>query len=157
MRTRRARRGFHAATILLSWQISRPGQRIFMPAILRLFEDTLSADGALAAPLPAMPRMVFVVHGGATVAGRALGDDEAWFGEGALSFAPGTAGVTCWRFELAPASAADGSARGRGVASRGKLAGRPGPLPGGGPLLPGGSRGFSPRGRCPPPPHPAPA
>src|SRR5262252_7785305 len=146
MRTRRARRGFHAATILLSWQISRPGQRIFMPAILRLFEDTLSADGALEAPLPAMPRMVFVVHGGATVAGRALGDDEAWFGEGALAFAPGTAGVTCWRFELAPASAADGSARGRGVASREKLAVALDTLPGSELLMRGDSVAFPPGG-----------
>src|SRR5215831_7692231 len=110
MRTRRARRGFHAATILLSWQISRPGQRIFMPAILRLFEDTLSADGALDGPLPAMPRMVFVVHGGATIADKAFGDGEAWFGEGALALAPGKAGATCWRFELASASAPDGAA-----------------------------------------------
>ena len=117
-----------------------------MPAILRLFEDTLSADGALEAPLPAMPRMVFVVHGGATVAGRALGDDEAWFGEGALAFAPGTAGVTCWRFELAPASAADGSARGRGVASREKLAIRLDRLPGGDLLMRGDSVAFPPGG-----------
>ena len=82
-----------------------------MPAILRLYEDTLAADGALDGPLPAMPRMVFVVHGAATIAGKTFGDGEAWFGEGAASLAPGKVGVTCWRFELAPGSTADGAAR----------------------------------------------
>src|SRR5215472_8479886 len=92
-----------------------------MPAILRLLEDTLSADGSLDAALPAMPRIVFVVHGAATIDGRTFGDGEAWFGEGPLAMTAGAAGVTCWRFELAPASSAGGAA-GRGVVSREKLA-----------------------------------
>ncbi len=87
-----------------------------MPCILRLYEDTFSADAANAA-LPPMPRMIFVVHGTATIAGKAHGDGEAWFGGGAHTVRPGQTGVTCWRFELAPGAAPSGALRGRGVVS----------------------------------------
>ncbi len=116
-----------------------------MPAILRLYEDTLAADGALDA-LPAMPRMVYVVHGSATLAGRSLGDDEAWFGEGALALVPGKAGVTFWRFELAPSAAPAGAARGPGVTSHEKLSVRLDALPAGDLLLRGDSVAFPPGG-----------
>ncbi len=114
--------------------------------ILKLYEDTLSADGALDAALPSMPRMVFVVHGTATIDGRPHGDGEAWSGEGAVALAPGKAGVTCWRFELAPASAASGDARGRGVISHEKLAVSLDRLPDGELLLRGDSVAFPPGG-----------
>ena len=52
-----------------------------MPPMLRLYEDILSNDAALA--LPALPRMIFVVHGGVSVEGGTLGEGEAWHGEGA--------------------------------------------------------------------------
>jgi hypothetical protein len=117
-----------------------------MPAILRLYEDTLSAGGALDAALPAMPRMIFVVHGSAAIAGRALGDDEAWFGEEPPGLAPGPAGVTCWRFELAPLSAPSGAARGRGVISHEKLSVRLETLPPGDLLMRGDSVAFPPGG-----------
>jgi hypothetical protein len=117
-----------------------------MPAILRLYEDTLAADGTLDAALPALPRMVFVVHGAATIAGRAFGDDEAWFGEGPLTLTPGKAGVTCWRFELAAPSAPTGVARGRGVISHEKLAVPLDRLPPGDLLLRGDSVAFPPGG-----------
>ena len=116
-----------------------------MPAILRLFEDTFSAE-AVIDTLPAMPRMVFVVHGGAILAGRRFGDGEAWFGEGVLALAPGRAGVTCWRFELAPPAAPPGAALGRGAASREKLAVRLDALPAGDLLMRGDSVAFPPRG-----------
>jgi hypothetical protein len=116
-----------------------------MSAILRLYEDTLAADAA-PDPLPAMPRMVFIVHGTAVLAGRRFGDGEAWFGEGVLALAPGRAGVTCWRFELAPPAAPAGAAQGRGVSSREKLAVRLDSLPAGDLLLRGDSVAFPPRG-----------
>jgi hypothetical protein len=116
-----------------------------MPAILRLHEDTLSADAACD-PLPAIPRMIFVVHGSVTAAGRALADGEAWFGEGPLALVPGEAGATCWRFELAPASAASGAARGSAVASREKLSVELATLPAGELLLRGDSVAFPPGG-----------
>jgi len=117
-----------------------------MTPILRLYEDTLSGDGAFDAALPAMPRMIFVVHGAVTVAKRLLGDGEAWFGAGALALTPGKAGVTCWRFELAPASGADGAARGRGVVSHQKMSVRLDTLPAGDLLMRGDSVGFPPGG-----------
>jgi hypothetical protein len=117
-----------------------------MTAILRLYEDTFSRDGAFDAALPAMPRMIFVVHGAATIATHRLGDGEAWFGAGALAPTPGEGGVTCWRFELAPSSAAGGTAGGRGVISREKLSVRLDALPAGDLLMRGDSVGFPPGG-----------
>jgi hypothetical protein len=114
--------------------------------MLRLYEDTLSGDGALDGTFPAMPRMVFVVHGSAIIDGRELRDGEAWFGEDALTLAPGKAGVPCWRFELAPSSAVSGAARGRGVISHEKIAARLDTLPTGDLLMRGDSVGFPPGG-----------
>jgi hypothetical protein len=119
--------------------------KVPMPAVLRLYEDTLSADATLEA-LPAMPRMVFVVHGAATIAGRGFGDGEAWFGEDALALAPGKTGVTCWRFELAARSAASGAARGQGVSSHEKLSVPLESLPPGDLLMRGDSVAFPPGG-----------
>ena len=116
-----------------------------MPPILRLHEDTLSADASLEAALPAMPRMVFVVHGSVTIDGRTFGDGEAWFGESPLAMTPAAAGVTCWRFELASSSAAGGAA-GRGVASHEKLAAVLKTVPAGPLLLRGDSVAFPPGG-----------
>ena len=44
--------------------------------------------------VPPMPRLIFLVHGGVTVADRALSDGEAWQGEGAATLAAGAAGAT---------------------------------------------------------------
>jgi len=117
-----------------------------MPAILRLYEDKLSAGASYDAPLPAMPRMAFVVHGAATIGGKAYGDGEAWFGEGLLALTPGKAGVTCWRFELAGNGAAGGAARGQGVVSHEKLGVALDTLPAGELLMRGDSVAFPPGG-----------
>jgi hypothetical protein len=117
-----------------------------MPAILRLYEDVLPNDGTLRVALPALPRMVFIVHGAATIGGRSLADGEAWHGEDAATLTPGSGGVTCWRFELAGADAADGTAAGSGVVSRQKLAARAETLPAGELLLRGDSVAFPPGG-----------
>ena len=53
-----------------------------MPTFLRLYEDIL-AGGADDMRLPALPRMIFVVHGAATIGGQTFADGEAWAGEGA--------------------------------------------------------------------------
>jgi hypothetical protein len=117
-----------------------------MSVTLTLFEDTMSADATLDGPLPARPRMVFVVHGAATLDGRTVADGEAWFGEGEVTIAPGKAGVTCWRFELVPGSPASGAARGCGVVSREKLAAVLDTLPAGDLLMRGDSVAFPPGG-----------
>ena len=71
-----------------------------MHPVMRLYEDSISG-GAAAVSLPALARMIFVVHGAVAVDGTALSDGEAWSGEGACSLAAGKNGVTVWRFELA--------------------------------------------------------
>lgn len=116
-----------------------------MPVIMRLYEDVLPGDAALGVTLSALPRMVFVVHGEAVIAGRTLTDGEAWHGEGAVTLAPGSAGVTCWRFEVAGENAADGSSAGAGI-SRLKLAAAVETLPAGELLLRGDSVAFPPGG-----------
>jgi hypothetical protein len=117
-----------------------------MHPILRLYEDVLSNDGTLRVALPALPRMIFIVHGSAMIEGQALSDGEAWHGEDAVALTPGSSGVTCWRFELAPAGAADGEVDGSAVVSRQKLAATVETLPAGDLLLRGDSVAFPPGG-----------
>jgi hypothetical protein len=113
-----------------------------MTPVLRLVEDILSNDATLA--LPALPRMIFVVHGAITVAERTLADGETWHGEAAVTIKAGQAGAACWRFELASAFAAETPAP--GVSSREKLVARLDTLPAGELLLRGDSVGFPPGG-----------
>jgi hypothetical protein len=113
-----------------------------MPPVLTLYEDILSDGAALA--LPARPRMIFVVHGEAAMAGHTLRDGEAWHGETAASLSAGGTGATCWRFELAAAATPDSTAA--GVSSRVKLTAQLDTLPAGELLLRGDSVGFPPGG-----------
>jgi hypothetical protein len=117
-----------------------------MHPILRLYEDVFSNDGTLRVALPALPRLIFIVHGSATIEGRTVSDGEAWHGEAAVTLTPGSGGVTCWRFELAPADAADGEVAGRAVISRQKLKTSVETLPAGDLLLRGDSVAFPPGG-----------
>src|SRR5215471_15699085 len=78
-----------------------------MHPVLRLCEDLLCNDAAL--ELPALPRMIFVVHGSVTIESRELSDGEAWHGQGAVTVQAGKAGATCWRWDLMPAAAAPAS------------------------------------------------
>jgi hypothetical protein len=111
-----------------------------MAPVLALYEDVLSDGAALA--LPAAARVIFLVHGAATVAGRALRDGEAWHGEGAAALVAGSTGATCWRFDFAspPAPAAPG------VSSHEKLSAPLATLPAGELLLRGDSVAFPPGG-----------
>jgi hypothetical protein len=113
-----------------------------MALLLTLYEDVLAGGAALA--LPPLPRMIFLVHGGATVAERALADGETWHGQGAATLTAGAAGATCWRFELAGAASA--VAPPAGVTSRAKLSARLDTLPLGELLMRGDSVGFPPGG-----------
>src|SRR5580658_8376645 len=90
-----------------------------MPFELRLYEDVLPNGGEAA--LPALPRMIFVVHGSLSVADRTLSDGEAWSGEGAVVLKAGSTGATVWRWELVAGDAGSGAAAGPGVVSREKL------------------------------------
>jgi hypothetical protein len=116
-----------------------------MVPILRLYEDILSDDTG-DVRLPALPRMLFVVHGSVAADGRSFSDGEAWHGQGEVSLKPGKDGVTYWRFEFAPADAIDGAAVGQGVTSQLKLSAALETLPKGELLLRGDSVAFPPGG-----------
>jgi hypothetical protein len=111
-----------------------------MPPVLALYEDVLSNGAVLA--LPPAARMIFIVHGGATIADRTLRDGEAWHGENAASITAGTAGATCWRYELAAPTAQIAA----GVRSHEKLSVSLETLPAGELLLRGDSVAFPPGG-----------
>jgi hypothetical protein len=110
---------------------------------LRLYEDTFTGGAASAASLPAMARMIYVVHGGVIIDGRRRGDGEVWHGEGGVPLQAGDDGVTLWRFELAPSGAPEGTAAGAGIRSHAKLAAALQTLPAGDLLLRGDSVAFA--------------
>jgi len=97
--------------------------------------------------LPALPRMIFVVHGSIAVADRTLGDDEAFGGEGAIMLKAGSAGATVWRWELITREADFGRPPpGSGIVSHEKLAVMLSTVPAGALLLRGDSVAFPPGG-----------
>jgi hypothetical protein len=114
-----------------------------MAPTLRLYEDVLS-NGAEAA-LPALPRMIFVVHGSLTAADRVLTDGETYHGEGAVTLKAGNGGATVWRYDFA-ANELGVSPVGPGLASRTKLSARLDTLPKGALILRGDSVAFPPGG-----------
>jgi hypothetical protein len=116
-----------------------------MPPKLRLYEDVLANDSE--ASLPALPRMIFVVHGAVTIADRTLRDGEAWSGEASVVPKAGREGVTLWRWEMAAGDAAAGTLAGRrGIVCREKLIASLETLPNGPLLLRGDSVAFPPDG-----------
>jgi hypothetical protein len=116
-----------------------------MHPMLRLYEDTFN-NKAGEVRLPARARMIFVVHGSVSIAGRGYGDSEVWHGENAMTLTPGTSGATCWRWELASGGAPGCIIVGPGVASREKLAAALETLPKGELLMRGDSVAFPPGG-----------
>jgi len=115
-----------------------------MHPVMRLYEDSISG-GAAAVSLPALARMIFVVHGAVAIDGTALSDGEAWSGEGACSLAAGKDGVTVWRFELAASGSSSHPIKGV-LRSQEKLAAPLATVPQGELLLSGDSVAFPPGG-----------
>jgi hypothetical protein len=115
-----------------------------MHPVMRLYEDSISG-GAAAVSLPALARMIFVVHGAVAIDGTALSDGEAWSGEGACSLAAGKDGVTVWRFELAASGSSSHPIKGV-LRSQEKLAAPLATVPQGELLLRGDSVAFPPGG-----------
>jgi len=111
---------------------------------LRLYEDVLANGGEAA--LPALPRMIFVVHGSLTVADRTLNDGETWSGEGAVTLKAGNGGVTAWRWELVAGDGGGGLATWQDAVSREKFSAELATVPKGASLLRGDSVAFPPGG-----------
>jgi hypothetical protein len=121
-----------------------------MPPILRLYEDTIGG-GIGGVSLPALPRVIFVVHGTAIVDGKSVADGEGssgqvWHGEGAATIAAGPDGVTLWRFELTAGGSSGGTVFALGVRSLEKLSAVLETLPQGELLLRADSVAFPPGG-----------
>src|SRR5215203_5587557 len=114
-----------------------------MHPVLRLYVDYISG-GAPAMSLPALARMIFVVHGAVSIGDRALSDGEPWHGAGACSLAVRKDGVTLWRFELAASKS--NSHPIEGARSQEKLAAVLETIPQGELLLRGDSVAFPPGG-----------
>lgn len=115
-----------------------------MHPVLRLYEDTLN-NTAGEIQLPALPRMIFIVHGSLSIDGRTLRDGEAWNGESVAKLKADATGVTCWRWELAKGDIGSVIV-GPGIASSEKLAAALETLPKGELLLRGDSVAFPPGG-----------
>jgi len=115
-----------------------------MQPMLRLYEDVLANDVAVS--LPALPRMIFVVHGLIAVSDRTLNDGEAWSGEVAVTLKAGSGGATVWRWELVSATAGSGPTVGPGITSYEKLSAALTTMPKGALLLRGDSVAFPPGG-----------
>jgi hypothetical protein len=117
-----------------------------MHPVLRLYEDVLSSAESVEFNLPPLPRFIFVVHGSATIAGKALNEGESWQGEGAATVKPGKDGVTCWRWELSRGDHGSTVASAPGMISHDKLTAFLETLPKGGLLMRGDSVAFPPGG-----------
>jgi len=116
-----------------------------MNPVLRLCEDVFADHGAM--ELPALPRMLFVVHGSITIGARSLRDEEAFGGEGAIMLKAGAAGAAVWRWELITRDADLGRpSPGSGIVSHEKLAVMLSTVPAGPLLLRGDSVAFPPGG-----------
>jgi hypothetical protein len=116
-----------------------------MCPVLRLCQDVFADGGAM--ELPALPRMIFIVHGEIAVGDRILRDDEAFGGEGAVMLKAGGEGATVWRWELITREADFcRPPLGSGVASHEKLAAALATIPEGALLLRGDSVAFPPGG-----------
>ena len=116
-----------------------------MHPVFRLYEDTFN-DMAGDVHLPALPRMIFVVHGAVTIAGQTLSDGDAWHSETAATLQPAKTGATCWRWELSHFDAAGCVIVGPGISSREKISAALETLPKGELLIRGDSVAFPPGG-----------
>ena len=117
-----------------------------MHPVLRLYEDVLSSAETTEFNLPPLPRFIFVVHGAATIGGKAVNEGEAWQGEGAATVRPGAGGVTCWRWELVRGDQGSTVASAPGMMSHEKLTAFLETLPKGDLLMRGDSVAFPPGG-----------
>lgn len=117
-----------------------------MHPVLRLYEDVLSSAENVEFRLPPLPRFIFIVHGSATIDDETFNEGEAWQGEGAITVKPGTAGVTCWRWELSRGDQGSTTANAPGMNTHEKLTAFLETLPKGELLMRGDSVAFPPGG-----------
>jgi hypothetical protein len=117
-----------------------------MHPVLRIYEDVLSTLETIEFRLPPLPRFIFVVHGGATIGGKALKAGETLQGDGETVIKPGPEGVTCWRWELSRGDAGSTVAAAPGMMTHEKLTAFLETMPKGELLMRGDSVAFPPGG-----------
>jgi hypothetical protein len=117
-----------------------------MHPTMRLYEDVLSSAENVEFRLPPLPRFIFIVHGSAKIAGTTFREGEAWQGEAAVTVKPGSAGVTCWRWELARGDQGSTTANAPGMTTHEKLTAFLETMPKGELLMRGDSVAFPPGG-----------
>jgi quercetin dioxygenase-like cupin family protein len=117
-----------------------------MHPVLRLYEDVLSSAENVVFTLPPLPRFIFVVHGSATIDGKAVAAGEGWQGEGEVTVKPSAEGITCWRWELAGGSRGSTTANAPGMITHEKLTAFLETLPKGELIMRADSVGFPPGG-----------
>ena len=117
-----------------------------MHPVLRLYEDVLSSADNVEFRLPPMPRFIFVVHGSAAIGDAPVNEGEAWQSEAEVTVKPGTAGVTCWRWELGRGDQGSTTANAPGMTTHEKLTAFLETLPKGDLLMRGDSVAFPPGG-----------
>jgi hypothetical protein len=111
---------------------------------LRLYEDVLTNDAEIS--WPALPRMIFVIHGTVAIADRTLRDEDTFSGESAMTVKAGSTGATLWRWQLTQNGSAGSIGTERGARCTEKLAARLETAPKGALLLRGDSVAFPPGG-----------
>lgn len=111
---------------------------------LQLYEDVLANDAEVS--WPALPRMIFVVHGSIGVGDRVLRDEDTFADESAVTVKAGGAGATLWRWELTQDDASRTVSAGRGGRCLEKLTAQLETVPKGPLLLRGDSVAFPPGG-----------
>jgi hypothetical protein len=117
-----------------------------MHPVLRLYEDVLSNANNVRFRLPALPRMIFVVHGSAVIDDKPVVAGEAWHSAAAATVRPGPEGLTCWRWELSRGDAGSTVASAPGMTTHEKLTAFLETIPKGELLMRGDSVAFPPGG-----------
>jgi len=117
-----------------------------MHPVLRLYEDVLSNASNVRFRLPALPRMVFVVHGSAMIDDKPIAAGDAWHSVAAATVRPGPEGLTCWRWELSRGDAGSTVASAPGMTTHEKLTAFLETMPKGDLLMRGDSVAFPPGG-----------
>jgi hypothetical protein len=117
-----------------------------MHPVLRLYEDSLSSANTVRFRLPALPRIIFIVHGAAMIDDKPVAAGEAWHSEAAVTIRPGPEGVTCWRWELSRGDAGSTVASAPGMTTHEKLTAFLETMPKGDLLMRGDSVSFPPGG-----------
>jgi hypothetical protein len=117
-----------------------------MHPVLRLYEDVLSSAKSVEFRLPPLPRFIFIVQGSAKIGNETLTEGQAWQSEAGITVKPGSAGLTCWRWELARGDQGSTTANAPGMVTHEKLTAFLETLPKGDLLMRGDSVAFPPGG-----------